>query len=239
MTLLERHLRLLRDNGIEDVVLAVGFRHELVEAEIERLNWLPRPRIVLNPRYELGSVLTVHAVTDALTGGGGVLLMDADVLYHDHIMRALVSGEGPLNRLLVDRDFEAGDEPVKLCLRAGVPVELRKQIATGLEYDTIGESVGFFRFGEAMSRRLAALVAGYVTSGRAHLPHEEAVRDLLLEHGRSFEVADISGAPWIEIDYVADVVRAAAEILPQLESPSTARGAAVMRPSTGSGRPRR
>ena len=115
-----------------------------------------------------------------MTRGGDVLLMDADVLYHERIMTALVAGPGPVNRLLIDRDFEAGDEPVKLCVREGVPVELRKQLAPGLQYDTIGESVGFFRFDEAGARRLAAIVADYVASGRANMPHEEAVRDLLL-----------------------------------------------------------
>ena len=54
-----------------------------------------------------------------MTRGGDVLLMDADVLYHDRIMSALVAGKSPVNRVLLDRDFEAGDEPVKLCVRAG------------------------------------------------------------------------------------------------------------------------
>src|SRR5476649_2514570 len=86
MTLLERHLRMLKSAGVDDVVLALGFRHELVEAEIERLDWTPRPRIVLNMNFELGSVLTVHTVADALTRGGDVLLMDADVLYDERIL---------------------------------------------------------------------------------------------------------------------------------------------------------
>lgn len=120
---------------------------------------------MLNPQFELGSVLTVHTVAQAMThGGGGVLLMDADVLY-----------------------------------------------------DTIGESVGFFRFNPAGARRLAALVAGYVESGRAGMPHEEAVRDLLRERSQTFEVSDVTGAPWIEIDFPTDVIRAAHEVLPQLQ----------------------
>src|SRR3984957_9140622 len=217
MTLLERHLRLLRSAGVEEIVLALGWRHELVSAELERLNWQPRPQIVLNPRYELGSVLTVHTAAEAMTRGGDVLLMDADVLYHDRIMTALTAGQGPVNRVLLDRDFEAGDEPVKLCVRAGVPVELRKQLAPDLKYDTIGESVGFFRFDNAGARRLAAIVSDYVGSDRAHLPHEEAVRDLFREGSQAVEVADVTGAPWIEIDFPADVSRAAHEVLPQLK----------------------
>jgi choline kinase len=216
LSLLERHLRVLARAGVEEVVLALGFRHELVEAALERRSGERRPEIFLNERFELGSVLTVHTVAEALTRGGDVLLMDADVLYDEDILGALVAAPASVNRLLIDRDFEPGDEPVKLCVRDGVPIELRKQLEPGLRYDTIGESVGFFRFDAAAARRLAAIVARYVESGRAHLPHEEAIRDLLRERSQRFEVADVTGLPWIEIDFPADVERAAREVLPQL-----------------------
>src|SRR5438105_2691083 len=216
-SLIERHLHLLKAVGVDEVVLALGFRHELVADELDRLQWLPRPEIVLNPQFELGSVLTVHAAADAMTRGGDVLLMDADVLYDGRIARALVAGDGPVNRLLIDREFEAGDEPVKVCVRAGVPIEFRKVLGSGLEFDTIGESVGFFRFDERGARRLAMLVDGYAARGQGHLPHEEAVRDLLLERSQAVEVADVTGAPWIEIDFPVDVTRATEEILPMLQ----------------------
>src|SRR5262249_36137525 len=154
----------------------------------------PRPEIVLNPQYQLGSVLTVHTVAAPLTRGGDVLLMDADVLYDPRIMQALVAGASA-NRLLIDREFGACEEPVKVCVRNGVPVEFRKRLAPDLEYDTIGESVGFFRFREAAARRFAEIVAGYVDSGRSKLPHEEAVRDLLLERSHAFDIADVTGMP--------------------------------------------
>jgi choline kinase len=217
MSLLERHLRMLKNAGVTDVVLALGFHHEQVEAELEALAWQPRPQIVINERYELGSVLTVHTVAQAMIGGGDVLLMDADVLYDERIMRALVAGDGPANRVLIDRDFEAGDEPVKVCVEQGVPIELRKQLPPGLQYDTIGESVGFFRFAEAGAVRLAQLVKEYVDTGRANMPHEEAVRDFIRERSQQIEVADVSGAPWVEIDFPVDIDRATHEVLPQLE----------------------
>lgn len=216
-TLLERHLTMLKTAGITEVVLALGFRHELVQAELDRLAWTPRPQIVLNMNFELGSVLTVHTAAAALTRGGDVLLMDGDVLYDERILTALVAGSRSVNRLLIDRDFEAGDEPVKLCVQGGVPIELRKQLATNLKFDTIGESVGFFRFDQPGATRLATLVAAYVDAGRAHMPHEEAVRDLLREGTHLLEVADVTGFPWIEIDFPNDVVRATQEVLPQLQ----------------------
>jgi choline kinase len=165
-------------------------------------------------------MLTVHMTAAALTRGGDVIVMDADVLYDPEIMCTLVRGD-EVDRLLIDRDFEAGDEPVKVCVANGVPVEFRKRIGEGVIHDTIGESVGFFRFREATARRFATIVAEHIEAGRAHLPHEEAIRDLLLEGVDGLEVADVTGMPWIEIDFPDDVRRAADEVLPQIERNET------------------
>jgi choline kinase len=221
MSLLERHRQVLKAVGVEEIVLAVGFRRELIDAELDRLEW--RPQLVTNERYDLGSMLTLHTVADAMRRGGDVLLMDADVLYHEGIMARLAAGAGPVNRLLIDRDFEAGDEPVKVCVRNGKPIELRKRLAPGLQHDFIGESVGFFRLDAAAAGRLAELVAGYVESSRADLPHEEAIRDLLQEGSHAFEVVDVTGLPWIEIDFSEDVSRAEREVLPRLKVPTRPR----------------
>jgi len=218
VTLLERHLRLLQAAGVREVVMALGFEHQRIEAELARLAalGLPAVEVVINERFLLGSVLTVHVVAEALRRGGDVLLMDADVLYDSRIMQALAGGAAPSNRILIDRDFEPGDEPVKVCVQDGIPVELRKQVAPELRYDTIGESVGFFRFDEQGARRLADLVADYVDSGRANLPHEETLRDLILERSQIFQIVDVTGAPWVEIDFPADLERADREVLPRL-----------------------
>lgn len=216
-TLLERHLILLKSVGIDDVTLALGFQHELIEAELKRLNWQPSPEIFVNSYFNLGSVLTVHTVADAMTRGGDLLLMDADVLYDIDILNALVENHQSTNCLLIDCNFEAGEEPVKLCMRDGVPIELRKKLSTDLAYDTVGESVGFFRFNESTARRLAAIVQEYINGDRAHMPHEEAVRDLLQECNHVFEVRDITETSWMEIDFPKDIIRAKNEILPQLK----------------------
>ena len=215
-SLLERHLLLLQEAGVSEVVLAVGFRYEMIEAELDWLGWRPRPTIVLNEGYELGSMLTVHCVAEALTLGGEILLMDADVLYDQRVVRALTAQDGSADRLLIDREFEAGEEPVKVCMRDGQVVEFRKRLASDLKYDYAGECIGFFRYGESGARELRARVAGYIQDGRADLPHEEAIRDQLLERQTIVAVRDVTGAPWLEIDFAEDIARATREVLPRL-----------------------
>jgi choline kinase len=214
-TLLERHLRLLRAAGVNDVVLAVGYARERVAAELDTIAWSPRPRLVFNPEYERGSMISLHTVGDHLTGD--VIVMDADVLYDGRMLAALCA-DAAADRALIDFGFEPGDEPVKLCLRAGKPVELRKQVDPSIAYDRCGESVGFFRFRHDTARRLAEITRAYVESGRGDLPHEEALRDLLQERSAHFDCADVTPLPWLEIDFPQDVVRARDEILPRLET---------------------
>ena len=220
ISLLERHLRLLQAAGVEEVAMTLGFKHQLIERELARLAalGLPQVEVFINEGFTLGSVLSVHVAAPALRRGGDVLLMDADVLYDARIMQPLSAGAAPANRILLDRDFEAGEEPVKVCVRDGIPVELRKQLAAELSFDSIGESVGFFRLDERAARRFADLVAQYIDTGRANLPHEETLRDLILERSQVFQIVDVTGAPWIEIDFPADLERAAHEVLPQLLS---------------------
>ena len=99
-------------------------------------------------------------------------------------------------------------------------VEFRKRVADALSYDTIGESVGFFRFREPTARRFVDIVARYVDGDRADQPHEEAIRDLLLEGVDGFDVADVTGMPWIEIDFPNDVMRATDVVLPRMTQAS-------------------
>ncbi|MBN3887255.1 MULTISPECIES: phosphocholine cytidylyltransferase family protein [unclassified Nostoc] len=214
-SLLERHLNYLRHYQIDEVVIAVGYQAERIQDEIKALgaeNWVST---VYNPDYTKGSVISLWTVRQHLVAGDDILLMDADVLCDRRIIERLVNTNIP-NSFLLDRDFEPGDEPVKLCVKDGYLVEFRKQVALGLAYDLIGESVGFFRFGNA-AHRLATRIEQYVADGRDNEPYEEVIRDLLLETPETFGYEDITGLPWLEIDFPQDIQRAQNEILPQIE----------------------
>ncbi|BAY77366.1 nucleoside-diphosphate-sugar pyrophosphorylase [Nostoc linckia NIES-25] len=214
-SLLERHLNYLRHYQIDEVVIAVGYQAEKIQDEIKALgaeNWVTT---VYNPDYTKGSVISLWALRQHLAAADNLLLMDADVLYDRHIIERLVK-TNVSNCFLLDRDFEPGDEPVKLCVKDGYLVEFRKQVALTL-YDFAGESVGFFRFENAIARRLANRTEQYVADGLHDQPYEEVIRDLLLETPQVFSYEDITGLPWIEIDFPEDIQRAQNQTLPQIE----------------------
>lgn len=212
-TLLERHLDALRTGGVGLTSLTVGHGEDAIRREIGRLEATDRVRFVENPRYREGSLVSLWAQRALLRSGSTILLMDGDVLYDQAMMTRLLSANGE-NILLVDRDIEPGDEPVKICFRGERIVDFRKKPEHA--HDWHGESVGFFRFSPSMAAALADRCEAYVDRGETGVEYEEAIRDLILAEPSRFSAQDVSDLAWTEIDFAGDVARARQNILPQL-----------------------
>ena len=209
-TLLTRHIAALRACGVQDVTVVVGFEAAQVEAAVAGD---PQVRLVLNPDYREGSVVSLWAARDVLRAGRPIVLMDADVLYDARLLGRLVSSAHP-NALLLDREIEPGDEPVKLCMRDGQIVDFHKRPQA--PHDWHGESVGFFRFTPEAAADLAARTEDYVGGGRRALEYEEPIRDMMQSALPGlFGYEDITGLPWTEIDFPEDVAKASG-LLPRL-----------------------
>ena len=213
-SLLKRHIDTLKRHGVDSLVLGVGFNSDQIEQEIVALGAEGFVTTVFNPDFTAGSIVTLWALRDELCSGGPVLLMDADVLYHDQIIGRLVTS-AHRNCLLLDRGGVLDDEAVKLCIRDGEIIEFRKWLSA--EFDECGESVGFFKFSAAAARDLIGQTELYMCQGRDNDPYEEPVRDVLLtsRHG-TYGCEDVTGLPWIEIDTAVDFARAHAEIFPRI-----------------------
>lgn len=209
-SLLARHIGILRACGVEDATVVIGFEAGRVRAEI---GGDPRVALLENPDYREGSVVSLWTARDVLRAGRPVVLMDADVLYDRRLMARLVASRHP-NCLLLDREIEPGDEPVKLCVSGGQIVDFRKKPTAAHEWH--GESVGFFRFTSEAATELAARCEDYVATGRRATEYEEPIRDMIQSSAPDrFGFEDISGLPWTEIDFPEDVAKASG-LLPRL-----------------------
>jgi choline kinase len=206
-SLLQRHLEILAKYGISELTIVVGYQARLIQQEIDELKASAWVKTVFNDRYRQGSAISFFKLKDSWDGTSDVLIMDADVLYDDRILDKLVR-TSISNCFLLDRGFEMGEEPVKLCVKDGYLIEFRKQLPPDLAYDTIGESVGFFRFSAEMAGKLFDRADFYIRSGQIDKPYEEVIRDLLLVEPSSFGYEDVTHIPWIEIDFPEDIQRA-------------------------------
>jgi choline kinase len=206
-SLLRLHLQHLMHKQVTEIAIVYGYRRELIDAELRNINIRVPVTTIFNPEFNLGSVVSFWYSREILRSGSDIILMDADVLYDPAILDALFTTRHE-NCFLLDHDFEPGDEPVKLCVHNGMLVEFRKEVDANLRYETQGESVGFFRFSRSMSRKLADRAQDYIDKGRKDEPYEEVIRDLLLSEPQSFAYEDITGMPWVEIDFPEDIARA-------------------------------
>ena len=214
-SLLARHVEILRGLGITAITVVIGFKADLMRDALGALTDGPAVATAVNPDFREGSVVSLWAGRAVLRSGRPVILMDADVLYDRRLMARLVASTRP-GCLLLDREIEPGDEPVKLCVRDGRIVDFHKRPRVAHEWH--GESVGFFRFSADVAKELADRVEDYVAGGRRALEYEEPIRDMIMASAADrFGFEDISGLPWIEIDFAEDVVKARA-LLPKIEA---------------------
>jgi choline kinase len=213
-SLLQRHIDILQRQGIDELVLGVGFNRAAIEQEIEALGAAGFVRTVENPDFEAGSILTLWALRDELCSGEPALLMDADVLYEEQLMERLVTSRHGSCALL-DRVATPDEEAVKLCIRDREIVEFRKWLST--DFDFCGESVGFFKLSSEVADSLISQTRLYVEQGHRGDPYEEPLRDVMLtSRPATMAYEDVTGLPWIEIDSAADLDHAHTEILPRI-----------------------
>ena len=214
VSLLQRHLKILANYGLSEIIVVTGFQPKLISDSLNNFNSIAT-RTVHNPDYADGSLISMQIGLNSLSDERDILLMDADVLYDHRIIEKLLNTTHE-NCFLLDRDFIPGDEPVKLCVKNNQLIEFRKKIEPELSFDYQGESVGFFRFSHATAQQLINSARDYLDKGEKKQPYEECIRDLLLANPRQFGFEDISGLKWIEIDFPDDVDRANTTILPNI-----------------------
>lgn len=215
-TLLQRHVELLRHAGVRELVIAVGHQAELIDQAIVDLGVGDFVRTILNPHYKRGPITTLWSVRDELTAGEPLILMDADVLYDHRLIPRLINAPVQ-NCFLMDKDVEPGEEPVKLCMLGEQLVDFHKQPTEAHDY--YGEWIGFLKLSAEMAAQVPDATWPYFENEAESVLYEVAIRDLLLaDTTGAFGVEDVTGLPWIEIDFMEDVAKAEADILPQLEA---------------------
>lgn len=216
-SLLERHVKFLARLRVPKLFVVTGHLREQLQAAFPVLQTRYGVEIVemFNADFAEGSALSMHTSLPALEAArDGVLLMDGDVLYDLRMLKRLV--ESPdRTTLLVDRGYStADDDPVLVPMRDGKPFDFIKKWRG--EADSIGESVGFFKVAVAdLPRLIAETKARSMGAGRAD-SYDDILR-VLVKEGR-FGAVDVTGVPWTEIDFPADLDHANRVILPALET---------------------
>ncbi len=237
-SLLERHVRALLKFAARPVVIVIGYKKELVrreiaakfpDARIADANGKPPPAnadivFIENPVFHHGNLLSLWA-THKLVETEPFLLMDADVLCDERLVQRLL--ESPrANCFLLDRESVEGEEEMVAAAKAGRVMRFGRGLRAR-EFDVTGESVGFFKFSAEGSRAMFAKMKEYLDRQNVDAHYDDALAEILGDVNFGYE--DITGLPWIEVDFEEDARRAEREILPRIVGASSQRHESVVR----------
>jgi choline kinase len=208
-TLLHRYLTSLRGLGIHRADIVVGYRQEMIREAVATNSCGVRVNFLVNEQFHRGSISSLWIARTALDDDA--LVMDADVLFHQDILRRLVESPNE-NALLMDETVKQTGEECMVVVEGGRVIALTKQMP--VQYDYAGEGVGFLKVRQADTPRLVASLAAYVEREIWQMEYEDALveffRDVTVGHEK------IGGLPWTEIDFVEDVTKAEMDVLPRL-----------------------
>jgi choline kinase len=197
--------------GIRRAVLVVGHCADQVRALAGHRVGRMSITYVNNPEYARGSSLSLYAARAWLAEP--VLVMDADVLFPLEFLGRLLAAPAP-SALLVDRGFTDTGEEVKVYTRGDRVIALGKKIVPEA-WDAVGEGIGFFKCGAEAGPEVVRLLRKVIDEGNGLEEYEDALNLLVAE--RHVAAVDVTGLPWIEIDFVEDLHRARTDVLPAVD----------------------
>lgn len=215
-TLLEWHAVRLREVGVRDTIIVTGHLREQIAPilpEISARHGL-RIRELVNERFQDGSVLSLAAALPEIEGNrDSLLLMDADVLYPEHMLERLIRS-AHRTALLIDREYSTkDDDPVLVPVRSGRPFEFQKKW-TG-QADFVGESIGFFKIASEDFPMMVTETRKRISETEVRDSYDDVLRAMVLAD--RFGCEDVTGWPWTEIDFPADISLARDHVFPRIE----------------------
>ena len=208
-TLMHRYLSSLRSVGIHSVDMIVGYKQEMIRTAVAANDCGIRVNFLVNEQFHRGSVSSLWIARTALDDDA--IIMDADVFFHQEILRRLVQSPYE-NALLMDDTAKQTGEECMVVVEGGRVIALTKTMP--LHYDYAGEGVGFLKVRHADAPYVVASIKTHVDREDWQMEYEDALvgffRDVKVGHEK------IGGLPWTEIDFIEDVTKAERDILPKL-----------------------
>jgi choline kinase len=208
-SIIRRQLAALRAAGVDEFVVVVGYR----EQEVRRhLAGEPgRFTFVTNDRYsDTNTIYSLYLARHHF--GDGFYYSNGDVLFDRRLALRLSSGE-PGRTMLAIKPGRCAQEEVKVVVEVDRISRIGKQLDPAI---CLGEFVGVARFGRAIVRPFADMLARCVeVEGLINVHFEEAV-DRLCAGGHELTPLDIGDLPCSEIDFPEDLEHARQAIAPLL-----------------------
>ncbi|MDT8438861.1 MAG: phosphocholine cytidylyltransferase family protein [Wenzhouxiangellaceae bacterium] len=207
VTILERQIRALAMAGIDEIVVATGFRDDQIIAALQALDPpLPPLRVSFNPFYAVSDNLaTCWLLRHEMHGP--FLIINGDTLFETEIARRVLAMPDDVSiRVTVNRKPAYDDDDMKVVLDGDRLCAIGKQPFASID----AESIGMLRFdarGGALFRQtLETMMHESEGNARWYLSAIDRIANTATD---AVGVCDITGLHWCEIDTPGDLATAA------------------------------
>lgn len=201
VTVIESQLASIREAGLKDVTLVLGFLAEQVEAKVRRFDGL-NVDFVYNPFFDTSNnLISLWMARHAMKGD--FTSINGDDVFHSDVLRALMSTPHPPDiTMVIDRKPRYEAEDMKVVLEGSRVTEVSKQISVERAN---GESVGIIRYVGAGSRVMRDMLDEMVRRPEGkEVFYLEAIHRLA-QQGFPIGSVEIDASLWSEIDFHPDL----------------------------------
>ena len=204
--LIDRMIERIAQAGIDELIVVTGFEAEVLRNHVGQIDHpLARKAVfVHNDKYaEWGNFYSL-LVCEETVGNSSFIKLDGDVLMDTELLPKLLAAPGPA-ALAIDIKDGMGDEEMKVRVdESGRIVELNKRMDPSV---ALGEFVGVDRVDAELASTVFGKLRELIDHGETDEYYERAY-ERLLQSGTVYQVADITGCQWTEIDDAADLEEA-------------------------------
>ncbi|KAF5430040.1 Choline kinase, partial [Candidatus Methanophagaceae archaeon] len=187
-----------------DVCVVVGYRADMIRSAIG-----DRCHYIYNDRYsDTNSLYSLWLARDWVSDD--FILINSDVLAHPQIFWHLFLRPG--NALVYDSRSGAEEENMKVTVVRNKLLHISKSL---LAEESEGESLGVLKFQRSAIKILFREAEEALSIGGENQWAPAAVERFC--HKLPISCIDIAGLPWIEIDYVDDLLDAYTTVWPEVD----------------------
>lgn len=193
--MLEYQLDAYRMAGIQDVIIIVGYKGEQIEKYCRYIDDL-NITIINNEEYEDTNNMYSLYLAKQYLDGQDFILNNADLVIEQDIVKNMIESCVP-NLVAVDVGL-FNDESMKIiCDEQGYIRDISKQIT---QNQANGCSIDFYKISKEISRTLFKEITETIEGGNRKDWTEVALQRIFKQPEVRFEVLNVSGKRWVEVD---------------------------------------
>ncbi|KAE9634981.1 NTP transferase domain-containing protein [Defluviitalea raffinosedens] len=195
-SIIERSIRLLKKQGIEDIGIVVGYKKEVLQQHLG-----DQYTYIFNPFYrETNNMGSLWFAKDFI-GNSDFIYSHADVVYDERILEMTVKAEGKI--VLTVEEKQCDEEAMKV--RVDENLSFRESSKDIPLNESFGEWTGLAKFENESWKKYLEEVESLLYNREFQVYDTKAMNQLNSKYRDIIEIVSFKDFKWVEVDFENDL----------------------------------